>query len=89
MSTEFDMIKEKKPDLSAKTLTNYRDIYYRLKKLFKDEDIATLGNDEIIKGIDESKNKKTNEPNTPAVKQTLLNVAIVLKQVFNLFIIIK
>tara|TARA_R110002126_G_scaffold127676_1_gene270027 strand:- start:1639 stop:2553 length:915 start_codon:yes stop_codon:yes gene_type:complete len=77
MSTEFDMIKEKKPDLSAKTLTNYRNIYKRLRTLFKDEDIATLGNAEIIKGIDEYEG-------TPAVKQTLLNVAIVLKQVFDL-----
>jgi len=75
--TEFDMIKEKKPDLSAKTLTNYKNIYKRLRTLFKDEDIATLGNAEIIKGIDEYEG-------TPAVKQTLLNVAIVLKQVFNL-----
>jgi len=77
MSTEFDMISEKKPDLSAKTLTNYRNIYKRLRTLFKDEDIATLGNAEIIKGIDEYEG-------TPAVKQTLLNVAIVLKQVFDL-----
>jgi hypothetical protein len=75
--TEFDMIKEKKPTLSAKTLTNYKNIYLRLRDLFKNEDIATLGNSEIIKGIDEYKN-------TPAVKQTLLNVAIVLKQVFDL-----
>ena len=77
MSTEFDMISEKKPDLSAKTLTNYRNIYKRLRTLFKDEDIATLGNAEIIKGIDEYEG-------TPSVKQTLLNVAIVLKQVFDL-----
>lgn len=77
MSTEFDMIKEKKPDLSAKTLTNYKNVYKRLRTLFKDEDIATLGNAEIIKGIDEYEG-------TPAVKQTLLNVAIVLKQVFDL-----
>ena len=33
--TEFDMIKEKKPDLSAKTLTNYRNIYKRLREIFK------------------------------------------------------
>lgn len=77
MSTEFDMIKEKKPDLSAKTLTNYKNVYKRLRTLFKDEDIATLGNAEIIKVIDEYEG-------TPAVKQTLLNVAIVLKQVFDL-----
>ena len=77
MSTEFDMIKEKKPDLSAKTLTNYRNVYKRLRTLFKDDDIATLSNAEIIKGIDEYEG-------TPSVKQTLLNVAIVLKQVFDL-----
>tara|TARA_R110002126_G_scaffold226568_2_gene371250 strand:+ start:271 stop:1188 length:918 start_codon:yes stop_codon:yes gene_type:complete len=77
MTTEFDMISEKKPDLSAKTLTNYRNVYKRLRTLFKDEDIATLGNAEIIKGIDDYEG-------TPAVKQTLLNVAIVLKQVFDL-----
>lgn len=77
MASEFDMIKEKKPDLSAKTLTNYRNVYKRLRTLFKDEDIATLGNAEIIKGIDEYEG-------SPAVKQTLLNVAIVLKQVFDL-----
>jgi hypothetical protein len=95
--TEFDMIKEKKPDLSAKTLTNYRNIYKRLREIFKKkkenkdededeyeyEDIVTLSNAEIIKGIEESRNEKTNEPNTPAAKQTLLNVAIVLKQVFS------
>lgn len=77
MASEFDMIKQKKPDLSAKTLTNYRNVYKRLRTLFKDEDIATLGNAEIIKGIDEYEG-------SPAVKQTLLNVAIVLKQVFDL-----
>ena len=77
MTTEFDMISEKKPDLSAKTLTNYRNVYKRLRTLFKDADIATLGNAEIIEGIDAYKG-------TPAVKQTLLNVAIVLKQVFDL-----
>jgi hypothetical protein len=77
MPTEFDMISEKKPDLSAKTLTNYRNVYKRLRTLFKDADIATLGNAEIIKGIDAYEG-------TPAVKQTLLNVAIVLKQVFDL-----
>lgn len=75
--SEFDMIKEKKPDLSAKTITNYRNIYKRLRDLFKNEDISTLGNSEIIKGIDEYEG-------TPATKQTLLNVAIVLKQVFDL-----
>ena len=77
MSTEFDMISQKKSELSAKTLTNYRNIYKRLRTLFKDQDIATLSNAEIIKGIDEYEG-------TPAVKQTLLNVAIVLKQVFDL-----
>jgi hypothetical protein len=77
MSTEFDMIIEKKPDLSAKTITNYRNVYKRLRTLFKDDDIATLSNAEIIKGIDEYEG-------TPAVKQTLLNVAVVLKQVFDL-----
>jgi len=76
-NNEFDMIKEKKPTLSAKTLTNYKNIYLRLRDLFKNENISTLSNSEIIKGIDEYKN-------TPAVKQTLLNVAIVLKQVFDL-----
>lgn len=92
--TEFDMIKEKKPDLSAKTLTNYRNIYKRLREIFKKkkenkdgdedeyeyEDIATLSNAEIIKGIDKYEG-------TPAVKQTLLNVAIVLKQVFDLNVV--
>lgn len=74
---EYDLIKQKKTELSAKTLTNYKNIYIRLRDLFNDKDIATLGNTEIIKGIDEYES-------TPAIKQTLLNVAIVLKQVLDL-----
>lgn len=81
--SEFDMIKTSKPDLNAKTLVNYRNLYKRLKEIVGDKDITSLSQDEVIKAVNDVKGKK-GEPATPSVKTSLLSLALVLREAFEL-----
>lgn len=81
--SEFDMIKTSKPNLNAKTLVNYRNLYKRLKEIVGDKDITSLTQDEVIKSVNDVKGKK-GEPATPSVKTSLLSLALVLREAFEL-----
>jgi hypothetical protein len=81
--SEFDMIAVSKPDLNAKTLVNYHNLYLRLKHVTGSKDLAELSNDEILKAVDEVKGKG-GEPITPSVKTSILSMVLVLKEAFNL-----
>lgn len=80
---EFNLIEKAKPNLNPKTLANYKNLYLRLKNVVGDKDISSLDNDEIIKAVNEVKGK-LNTPATPAVKNNLLSVALVIKEALDL-----
>ena len=81
--SEFDILTKFKPDLNAKTIVNYRNLYKRLKSIVGDKDITSLSQDEIIKSINEVKGKN-GESATPSVKTSLLSLALVLRESFEL-----
>jgi len=71
--SEFDIIKETKPNLNVKTLANYKNLYKRLYRLTGDKDVSTLSNDELIKIINKAEV-------TPAIKSNLLSLTLVIKE---------
>lgn len=76
---EFKLIETAKPNLNPKTLANYKNLYLRLKDIVGDKDISSLDNDDIIKAVNEVKGK-LNIPATPAVRNNLLSLALVIKE---------
>ena len=71
--SEFDIIKETKPNLNPKTLANYKNLYKRLYTLTGDKDVSSLSNDELIKIINKAEV-------TPAIKSNLLSLVLVIKE---------
>jgi hypothetical protein len=81
--SEIDIIKNAKPNLSAKTLANYHNLYKRLKEVIGNKDVSSLDNKEIIDKVNEVKGK-ADKPATPAIKSNLLSLAMTIKQALNL-----
>lgn len=82
METEILKIKEAKPSLDEKTLVNYNNLFKRLDAVLDGKSISKMKVDEIVDYINKVKTKK-GEPITPSVKASLLNVALVIKEVAN------
>ena len=86
MTTEIDYLLESRASLAEKTKTNYANYYKRLRPLLN-QDINDTSEEKIIEAIDSGReeDRKTKElVDIPqSVKQSLLNVAICIKQVFN------
>jgi len=80
METQTLKIKAAKPDLNQKTLVNYNNLFKRLNQVIGNKDLEKMSVDEICKYINEVKTK-TGGAITPSVKASLLNVALVLKEV--------
>lgn len=80
METEILKIKEAKPTLDAKTLVNYNNLFKRLNAVLGGKTIPKMKVDEIVEYINKVKTK-SGEPITPSVKASLLNVALVIKEV--------
>lgn len=75
--TEIDFMLKSRATLNVKTKTNYKNYYIRMRALLEN-DIIKTDNDDIITAI-------KNATNIPvSVKQSLLNICIVIKQVYNL-----
>ena len=78
-------IENRKDSLSEKTITNYANYYKRLRALLP-HDVKDMSEDDIIEAIKNAVNttdkKKMNEPLPATTKQSLLNVAIVIRQVY-------
>lgn len=79
-------INARKESLNPKTITNYNNSYKRLRGL-TGKDIKDMTEDEIKETITNAVNKtdpkKLDQPLPTTMKQTLLNIAIVIRQVYN------
>ena len=84
--SEIDYLLQVRDSLSEKTKSNYVNYYKRLRPLL-DKDIKNTSESKLIDTIDtaEELDKKTNELKSipPSVKLSLLNVAIVIRQIYN------
>jgi len=82
--TEIEKTLTSRSTLTDKTKTNYKNAYTRLRALLTG-DINASSEEEIINAIDTAEEDKKGEtkPLTQSVKLTLLNVAIVIRQVYN------
>ena len=86
-NNEMDFtIDARKESLNPKTITNYKNSYKRLRGL-TGKDIKDMTEDEIKETITNAVNKtdpkKLDQPLPITMKQTLLNIAIVIRQVYN------
>tara|TARA_R110000868_G_scaffold26190_1_gene101198 strand:+ start:150 stop:1190 length:1041 start_codon:yes stop_codon:yes gene_type:complete len=77
--SEIDIIQKAKPNLSAKTLANYHNLYKRLKEVIGNKDVSSLDNKEIIDKVNEVKGK-SDKSATPAIKSNLLSLAMTIKK---------
>ena len=82
--TELQKTLTARSTLTDKTKANYTNAYARLRPLLTG-DINAVNEEEIINAIDTAEEEKKGEmkPLTQSVKLTLLNVAIVIRQVYN------
>ena len=86
MTTEIEYLIQKREGLNPTTKTNYINYYKRLRNL-TEQDIRDMDNENLIEVIETAQepHRTTHElRDTPiSVKQSFLNVAIVIKQIYN------
>lgn len=82
MEAQILKIKQAKPTLDAKTLVNYNNLFKRLDAVLDGKSIEKMTVDEIVEYINKVKTK-TGGDITPSIKASLLNVALVIKEVAN------
>lgn len=73
--------------LNERTKVNYKNSYIRIMTLTNNKEVISLTEDKLIKLIQNAVNltdpKKLNQPLPVSVKQTLLNVIIVIREVYD------